>query len=308
VTELKKVLVTGGSGFLGAWVIRRLLAAGLQVRVFDIHGRRDTVAAINGVVADALDWRVADICDASAVRAAMEGCEAVVHLAGLLTSACSADPVRGAAVNLMGSLHVFEAARQLGVKRIAYASSAGVYGPDHVRHPWPATHYGAYKLAVEGVARACWAEHGLASTGFRPYVIYGPGRDSGISAGPSLACRAAVRGEPCTIAYTGASGLVFVDDVAQGFELAVREPLPGAQVLNLVGEVADMQAVIAEVKRHVPDARIDAQGPPLTISPDMPEDGVASRWPQGQHTTLQQGIAATVDFYRAQQRAAGVGV
>lgn len=64
---MKRVLITGGSGFLGAWIIRRLNARGLAARVFDIHERRHTVAAIAGDVAHQLDWRVGDISDADAV-------------------------------------------------------------------------------------------------------------------------------------------------------------------------------------------------------------------------------------------------
>ena len=120
---------------------------------------------------------------------------------GVLTPTCSANPVLGAQVNLLGSLHVFDAALAHGVRQVVYASSAGVYGPDHADYPAPATHYGAFKLAVEGAARAYWPTQGLASVGFRPFIVYGPGRESGVSAGPSLACRAAAQGQPCLL-YT----------------------------------------------------------------------------------------------------------
>ncbi|WP_171016008.1 SDR family oxidoreductase [Ramlibacter sp. 2FC] len=155
-------------------------------------------------------------------------------------------------INLIGSLNLFEAARAQGLRQLVYASTAGVYGPDDARQPLPATHYGAFKLAVEGSARAYWRDHGLASVGFRPFVVYGPGRESGISAGPSIACRAAVRDEPYTIGYTGASGLIYVDDVATAFEQALLTPAQGASVYNLVGETATVDQVMAEIRRLVP--------------------------------------------------------
>jgi nucleoside-diphosphate-sugar epimerase len=295
--QLKKVLVTGGSGFLGAWIVRRLLAQGIGVRVFDIHDRRDTVASIAGAVADTLDWYVGDISRAADVQQAMHGCDGVIHLAGVLTPLCSAEPVRGAEINLIGSLHVFDAALAQGIGQIVYASSAGVFGPDDAAHPAPATHYGAFKLAVEGAAQAYWRERKIASVGFRPFVVYGPGRESGASAGPSLACRAAARGEAFTIAMTGRCGLVYVDDVAQAFVQALLTPVQGAPVFNMVGEEASMDEVMDEIRRQAPAAQLRAEGPPLTIAEGITEDGLDALLPGRQKTSLPQGIAATLRHY-----------
>lgn len=297
---MKRVLVTGGSGFLGAWIIRRLTARGIGVRVFDIHASRQTVAAIAGDIAHQLDWHVGDIRHAEDVQQALQGCDGVIHLAGVLTPDCSAHPVRGAEINLIGTLNVFDAAHTQGISQVVYASSVGVYGPFDAQHPQPATHYGAFKLAVEGSARAYWHERRIASIGFRPFVVYGPGRETGVSAGPSLACRAAVRGEPYTIGYTGSSGLIYVDDVAQAFVAAQQTPAQGACVYNLVGQIATVDEVITEIRRQVPAAQLNAEGPPLTIAPGITEEGLNALLPQRQQTGLAQGIAATLQFYRAQ--------
>ena len=301
---MKEVLITGGGGFLAAWIARRLAARGVRLRLFDVPGSR---GALEGIVEpehlSRIEWRRGDIRRAENVRAALQGCDGVVHLAGVLTPACSADPVRGAEINLIGSLHVFEAARAQGLSNVVYASSAGVYGPAHARHPEPATHYGAFKLAVEGAARAWWHEHRVASVGFRPFVVYGPGRESGVSAGPSLACRAAAFGEPHVIGFTGACGLVYVDDVAQAFEHALLAPSDGARVFNLVGRVHTMEEVIAEVRRQAPEAGLRAEGPPLTIAADVTEEGLDEWLPARQRTTLAEGIAATLGFYRSHRDA-----
>lgn len=288
-----RILVTGGAGFLGRWLARRLAARGLRVRLMDLPG---TPPADDG-----FEWQAGDVRDAGDVRAALQGCDGVAHLAGLLTPACLADPVRGAEVNLIGTLQVFEAARAQGLDRVVYASTAGVYGPEGGA-PRPVTHYGAFKLACEGAARASWQAHGLASVGLRPYVVYGPERAHGASAGPSLACRAAALGQSCTIGYTGAAGLVYVDDVARAFEHALLDaPAHGAAVFNLAGFVHSVDEVIAEIRRQVPGARIDAAGPPLGIAPDIGEDGLDAWFPGRPRTTLADGIAATLAHYRTQE-------
>ena len=99
---MKQVLITGGCGFLAAWIARRLVQRGIRLRLFDLHDTRDTVLRIVGPAhAHLLEWQVGDIRQADQVQAAMQGCDGVVHLAGVLTPTCSANPVLGAQVNLL---------------------------------------------------------------------------------------------------------------------------------------------------------------------------------------------------------------
>ena len=298
-----KVLVTGGAGFLGAWVVRTLQRAGHEARVFDTHDRRGLVHEIVGPPAESLDWHVGDITNGQSVFDAARGCDGVVHLAGVLTPECQANPVLGARVNLLGTLNVFEAARREGWARVAYASSAGVFGPDDGVVPHPATLYGTYKLACEGVARAYWSHSGdsapVASVGLRPLVVYGPGREGGASAGPSLACRAAVRGEAYAVPFSGTTGLVYVEDVAEAFVAAALAPLDGAHVFNMVGETATVDAFVAELIRQHPGARIRVEGQPMPISTAIRNDDLTQVLPGVRHTPIAEGIARTLDFYAA---------
>jgi len=294
-----KVLVTGGSGFLGAWVMRRLLARGIDVRAFDVRRDDRLLNAISGTNAGRAEWSTGDIASASDVSDAMRGCSDVIHLAGVLTPSCSAHPVRGAQVNLIGTLNVFEAARAAQFKQVLYASSAGVFGPDDGIFPRPETHYGAFKLACEGAARAYWNDAGLSSIGYRPLVIYGAGRESGSSAGPSLACRAAALSCRYTIPFTGATGLVYADDVAAAYEAALLKPVEGARVFTLAGDITPIKSVIDMLADISPEARIDAEGPPLPIATSFPiDEDLARRFPRLQKTPLLEGLQQTVDFYR----------
>jgi len=297
-----RVLVTGGSGFLGAWIIRRLLARGLECVSFDVRTNPRLVEALVPERAAAVRWRTGDIADATATAHAFDGCDAAIHLAGILTPDCAADPVRGAQVNLIGTLNVFEAARSAGLRRVLYASSAGVFGPADGAVPLPQTHYGAFKLACEGSARAYWHDHGIASVGFRALVVYGAGRETGSSAGPSLACRAAARGERYTIPFTGATGLVFADDVAAAYEAALLADIEGAHAFTLAGEITPVNALIERIAALAPGAHIDAGGPPLPIATAFPDDPALDRLLPGlPRTTLDDGLRQTVAFYRRQR-------
>lgn len=296
-----RVLVTGGGGFLGAWIARRLTQGNLAVRVLERHDDRSLVRSIAGDAADAVDWQVGDIADTGAVIAAAKGCDGIVHLAGVLTPACRDDPLAGARVNVLGTLNVFEAARRHGIRQVVYTSSGGVYAPDDRAEPFPVTHYGAFKLANEGSARAYWEDVGIASIGFRPFVIYGPGRTGGLTAGPTLACRAAARGEAYAIPFTGAAGMVHVDDVAAAYEAALRTEVAGAHTMNLTGQVATMDAVVAGIRRIVPGAKVSCEGPALPSGTAATNEWTSGLLPLGRERTLEEGLAETVAFYRRVQ-------
>lgn len=294
------VLITGG-GFLGARLALHLQAAGHGVRVLDVAPPGPAVQRL--LATSPPDWRIGDVAEPTDVQRALQGCDSVVHLAALLTPACAADPVRGLQVNALGTLHVFEAARAAGLRHVVYASSGAVYGPHSAAQPAPSTLYGTWKLAAEGMARACHQDHGIGSVGLRPFIVYGAGREVGGSSGPSIACRAAVRGQPYTIPFTGRCGLVYVDDVVEAFAAALTPRRPGAHVFNLVGEEADVEQVIAEIRRHVPGARLAAEGPPLPLAPGVLADDTAAVLGPVRHTPLAAGIAATIAACRAEPAA-----
>lgn len=292
------VLVTGGGGFLGAWTIRRLLARGMTVRVFDASDQRALVREIISEAAERLDWRIGDIASATDIARAIDGCEAVIHLAGLLTPACQHDPVRGAQVNLIGTLNVFEAAKRVGLPKVIYASSVSVFGRDNGEIPMPSTHYGAFKLACEGCARTYWEYDGLASVGFRPAVVYGPGRETGLTGGISMACRAAVRGEPYTIGFSGATDMVYVDDVAAAIEQALLTTINGAFVFNATGGIGTVADVVAAIRRRIPNAEIGITGVPVPFCATIGTDRMREILPDLPRTSLEAGIEQTIEHYR----------
>ena len=265
MSEAGRTLVTGALGCLGAWTLKALLGMGEEPVGFDL-GSDD--ARLRLVLSEEELARVTlvegDVTDGAAVGRALDehAITNVVHLAALQVPFCRADPERGARVNVHGTVVVLEAikARLNRIRGLAYASSTAVY---NVSDPSPApesggtaptTLYGVFKLANEGTARVYWHEDDVASIGIRPYVVYGVGRDQGLTSGPSLAMEAAARGDGYTIAYGGTAQYDFAPDVGRAFALAARAAADGAHVANFPGVPSTMQEVVDAIDSAAPAA------------------------------------------------------
>jgi UDP-glucose 4-epimerase len=284
----RRVLMVGGTGFIGRRVAAALVAQGIVPRVFDLG-----TALARAALPAGWESRVGDVTDPQALAEAAEGCAGIVHLAGLMTVDCAADPARAVRVNLLGSTHVFDVARRFSLP-VAYLSTAGVFGPDSAENPHPMTVYGVTKLAVEGIARVYAADHGVPSLGLRPYIVYGVGISSGIAAGPSIALAASVRREPAQIRFSGRVGFVHVDDVAGLLVSALIRPMTGATVLTMVGDTRDMGDFVAELARQSGWTGVSVAGPPLRIPADLVSDPVPEWLGHPPVTTIGAGIAKTL--------------
>lgn len=310
---MERVLITGGHGFIGAWIARRLLAEGIPTTLFDLSLDDHILAQVlPGDRLPRLDRVQGDVADEGALESALleSGARHVIHLAGLQVPGCRASPVDGARVNLIGSLRVFEAARRLAprVLSVVYASSAAVAGPvgdydaaigDDARHH-PRTCYGVFKAATEAAARVYWQDHGVPSVGLRPLAVYGVGREIGITSGPTLAIRAAVRGEPFTVPFRGVTGFHYVEDVAEDFVECARRVREGAHALNMRGEVHDVDEFLRVVEAEVPGSagRLSSSGEPLPLAWDFRESGLESLLGSVPHTPIREGIRRTAERFR----------
>ena len=158
-----KLLLTGCTGFIGRELIPLLIKEGHSLTVISRQSKERLKTIANDQSINLIQMNPAESSswDKEEIQNSLKSCEGVINLAGLLTPQCSLNPVRGAEVNLIGAINVFEGALKHGLKKVAYTSSIGVYGPDHAEFPEPTTHYGSFKLASEGVARAFYEEHGI---------------------------------------------------------------------------------------------------------------------------------------------------
>jgi len=203
----------------------------------------------------------------------------------------------GAEVNVLGSINVFEAIKARGIKFVVYASSAGVFGEKDQYLPYPETHYGAFKLAVEGIARAYYNEANISSIGIRPFVIYGPGREVGGTADVTLACKAAKQNYDYNLNFSGKVGFVFVQDVADLVEMSVNKAPVGASTININGITANVSDFVSKIINIVPEAKLTINGDELSVVEEILGNHPSDIFEGFEYTSLNAGISNTIDFY-----------
>ena len=294
---MKKIIIFGGCGFLGSWIVRAFLKKSYSVSIFDLKIQKELLRHVIGEDINKIKFINGDITNYDQVQEALNNMDHVINLAGLMTPDCSSNPILGAKVNLLGSINVFEALKKNNIKFLVYASSAGVFGQQDHYYPFPETHYGAYKLAVEGVARAYFNESGISSVGIRPYVIYGPGREVGGTAGVTLACKAAKQGDGYTVNFSGKAGFVYVKDVADLVEMSIAQIPSGALTFNINGITANVSDFINLIKKNIPQANIGIKGNPLSVVDEIRGNEPYKIFKKFKYTSLEDGIKRTIDFY-----------
>lgn len=304
-------LVTGAMGCIGAWVVRNLIREGVAVTVFDLATNPHRLRLImSPEEMERIRFVEGDITATAAVEQTVaEGITHIVHLAALQVPFCKADPVRGALVNVVGTVNIFEAARRAGLKHVVYASSIAVYGKgeeygdepvaDDARLN-PRTHYGVYKQANEGTARVYHQDDGINSIGLRPYTVYGPGRDQGMTSTPTKAMLAAAAGKGYHIPFGGRSVYQHADDTARLFIKAARADYEGADVFNLYGSVAHMREIVAAIEVAVPEVagRVTFDDTQLPFPEETDDSRLSAVIGSFVYRPLNDGVAETIALFR----------
>ena len=294
---MKKIIIFGGCGFLASWIVKSFLLKGYNISIFDLKIKKELLSYVVGKDINKIKFIQGDITNYDQVQEATSKMDHVINLAGLMTPDCSSNPILGAKVNVLGSINVFEALKKNNIKFLVYASSAGVFGQKDKYNPFPETHYGAYKLAVEGVARAYFNEANISSVGIRPYVIYGPGREIGGTAGVTLACKAAKQGYNYTINFSGKAGFVFVEDVTNLVERLIDKAPIGALTMNINGITTSVENFVSIIKKIIPDAKVKFNGKSLNVVEEILGGGPSKIFYDFKYTSLDHGINKTINFY-----------
>ena len=309
-----RVLLTGGYGCIGSWLVRHFLARGDQVWIYDLKQdlRRLRMVLTDEQMAQ-VPFVMGDVTDLEHLKQTMRdhAITHVVHLAGLQVPTCRANPILGAKVNILGTLAVFEAVRELRqqVQRLIYASSSAVFGPPELYPPGPldddvplrpTTQYGYFKCCNEGNARIYFQDHGLSSIGLRPWTVYGVGRDFGMTSEPTKALKALALGRPYHITYGGWQDLQWVDDVARIFLRCLEAPYQGAKSYNLRGHVVDLQTFHRTLCDVEPEAaRLVTHGDrQLGIAYNLSDAALQRDLGPMPLTPLAEGIRQTMHHFR----------
>lgn len=255
---MRKALITGGAGFIGSHVAEYLASDGWKVRVLDnlSSGSRENLTGVP------CDFVLGDIRDADACRQACRDVDAVFHLGAMVTVAGSiTDPVRCNDVNVTGTLNMLCAARESGVRRFVFSSSASVYGNSELPPTCedaplsPESPYATSKACGEFFARNFSRLYGLETVVLRYFNVYGPRQSdkSDYAAVIPKFVRAAVTGARPVVFGDGLQtrDFVFVRDVAQAnYRAAVATYVSGATYNVGSGEeitLLDLLSVLSKV-------------------------------------------------------------
>ena len=287
----ERFLVTGAHGCIGAWVVAQLVREGTDVVAFDLGagpGRASLLLDERSLAR--VRFVQGDVGDPDAVAAATDGVTHVVHLAALQYPFCRDDHLAGARVNVLGTVCVFDAALRAGA-RLVYASSIAALTEGQL--------YGTWKRANEGTAEAFWAEDGFPSIGIRPALVYGVGRDRGVTASMTLAMKAASRGEPFHVVHGGRSPLNHAGDVARLFVRCARLVASGAPVYDAGGRVHHVSEVVTAIQGVVADAQVTFEDAPFAAIPES-FDGRALDAVLGgmEWRSLDDGVRETIERFR----------
>jgi UDP-glucuronate 4-epimerase len=313
----RTVLVTGAAGFIGSRVCEALLRRGDRVRGLDSFDPAYDPALKRRNVAEAraagdLEVLEGDVRDAAAVRGALAGCDAVVHLAARVGVRPSVlDPVGYADVNVGGTAAVLEEALRAGVRTIVAASSSSVYGarsgaPFSEKDPCdrPVSPYAASKRAMERLCEARQGASGIDVCCLRFFTTYGPRQR------PEMAIHSFVRaleeGRPVPVHGDGSAGrdYTYVDDVADGVARAL-DRARGFRVYNVGGSrPVTLAALVAAVegatgRKAVVDRRPEQAGDVPFTCADVSLARADLAWEP--RTALEEGLRRFVEWYRARR-------
>ena len=311
----RKVLVTGGAGFIGSHLVHALVERGDQVRVLDnlSTGKRRNLAD----VADDIELVEADLVDGAAVARAVKGVELVYHEAALASVPRSVElPLDTHAACVTGTLTLLDAARRAGVRRLIYAASSSAYGNQPCASkretdlPDPLSPYGAAKLAAEHYCHAFSATYGFETVALRYFNVFGPRQDadSPYSAVIPLFVTALLSGKRPIIYGDGGQSrdFTFIADVVRGNLLAADAADVGGRVINLAtGRTATLLTLLETLGRllEMPIEPIFAPPRAGDVRESLADITLARQYlVYGPQFTLEAGLEQSLDYYRETAR------
>lgn len=240
---MQKILITGADGFIGSHLTEALIRKGYKVRAFVLYNSLGSWGWLDRCAADvkgSFEVFSGDIRDPHGVKQAMQGCDAVLHLAALIAIPYSYhSPDTYVDTNVKGTLNVLQAARELGVKKVVHTSTSEVYGtarfvPITEEHPLQGqSPYSATKIAADQLAYSFYASFGLPVAIVRPFNTYGP-RQSARAVIPTIITQIANGQRQIKLgAVSPTRDFNYVADTVAGFIAALEFDHGVGEVINL---------------------------------------------------------------------------
>lgn len=312
----QKILVTGADGFIGSHLVESLIEAGASVKAFVYYNSFNSwgwLDSLSRKQLEQIEIFAGDIRDPNGVRTAMQNVDIVFHLAALIAIPFSYhSPDSYIDTNVKGTLNIVQAAKDLGVKRVLVTSTSEVYGtaqyiPIDENHPrQPQSPYSASKIGADSIADSFYRSFNLPLTIVRPFNTYGP-RQSARAVIPTIITQLLSGKQEIKLGDTiPTRDLLFVKDTVNGFiEIAKSEKLIGhdcniaTQSEISIGDLA--QELINQIS---PSATIVTDN--QRIRPEKSEvfrlyganEKIQKYTNWTQQYSLQEGIAATIDWFR----------
>ena len=308
------VLVTGGAGFIGSHLVEHLLRRDTGVRILDNFF---SGSEANLPFADAFGTRLeivrGDVRDLATVERAARGVTVIFHQAAMRSVPLSVhDPLGANDNNVTGTLHVFEAARRAGIRRVVYASSSSVYGdrPElpkcEDQSPAPISPYAVSKAAGEQYAAVWHRLYGVETVGLRYFNVFGPRQDpaSEYAAVIPRFIQWALRGEPLEIHGDGTQSrdFTYIDNVVHANVLAAEAEGVGGEVFNVgCGERISLLTIVEMLEKLLgrPLARRHTPGRAGDVPHTLADLDKAKRLLGfSSLVDFDHGLRRTVEFFR----------
>jgi NAD dependent epimerase/dehydratase len=276
-----KVLVTGADGFIGSHLTESLIRLGYDIRAFVMYNSFNSWGWLDRAsddIKDSLDVFAGDIRDPYGVKTAMQGCDAVLHLAALIGIPYSYhSPDSYIDTNVKGTLNIVQAARELGVSKVVHTSTSEVYGsaqyvPINEEHRLQGqSPYSASKIGADHIALSFYSSFGTPVVVIRPFNTYGP-RQSARAVIPTIISQIA---NGCRRIKLGSlhptRDFSYVSDTVDGFISALKADTVNGEVINLGSNFEISIGETAEIISELMQAEIEIETDDIRIRPDKSE-------------------------------------
>lgn len=319
--DKQTVLITGGYGCIGSetakWILRNS-NANVVVCSRSVNTDR-TNRVFHDVDQTHLKAIEANVCDQKLLEQILVEQEitSVVHMAALQTPDCNAHRDLGLQINLAGTQNLVEAIKVSGqqVSRFVFASSVAVYGPRSaystgqvpmLADPRPVNVYGVWKLAGEHVARIFHEDTGIATVCVRPGVLFGPGRDAGLTASPTTAMKCVALGLPYQIPFRSRQDYLYAPDVGGAVANTVLESFDGFGVFTLPSRTLATEEIVAALNQVAGEMELGKNFQITVGDDDVPficdldYEPFITAFPKAPHTPLHQALTESLHVFREQ--------